>query len=73
MKVVASYLLVFKVDMAILLELCNAIFNRDLIELFKVIPHFWKEKVAQFLIGFLRRLLDGFMQIQVFHKKLPMK
>lgn len=63
MKVVSSYFLVFKVDMVILLELCNAIFNIDLNELFKVIPQFQKEKISQFLMGILRRLLDGFMQI----------
>lgn len=62
-KVVASYFLVFRVDMANLLELCNAIFSIDQNELLEVIPHFWKEKIAQFLIGILRRLLDGFMQI----------
>lgn len=70
MKVVASYCHVLKVNMASPSRLCNATFNIEQNGWLKLITHFWKEKIAQFLIGILRRVLDGFMQIPNLSQKV---
>jgi len=61
--VVASYFPLLQVNMASPIRLCDAAFNIEQKGWLKAITHFWKEKIAQFPIGILREVLDGFMQI----------
>lgn len=70
MKVVASYFPGLKVNMASLLQFCNATFNILQNWWLNLIIHFSKEKIAQFPIGILRRVLDSFIQIPSLSQKV---